>query len=243
MTPRNPRAREDLVARGLPIVRRVARRVTRRIPPHVELADLVSAGTEGLLRAVDAYDPERARFEPYAESRIRGAILDELRAVDVMTQHGRRRLANLHRRVAELERELGRAPTDEEVAKGLGTSVQAYLELLGTAAHARGMTSGADPDPDVFASSAPDPAALYAGAEERHRLASAISSLPSRMQEVLGLYYQHECTQAEIGRLLDVTESRVCQILGEAVARLRFVLRERPRGVRPRTTMTAARAR
>ena len=219
--------RQALVVAGLPIVRRVAHGVARRVPSHVDIGDLVGAGTEGLLRAVSAYDPKRSdRFEPYAETRIRGAILDELRSIDAMTQHGRRRMAEVNKRVWELERSLGRAPSEEEVASALGMEVGDYLDLLATASHAASMSSGEPADPDLVAGGGPDPSLLYAEAEERRRLAAAIACLPTRMQEVLGLYYQHECTQAEIGRLLGVTESRVCQILSDATSRLRFALGE-----------------
>ncbi|MFO0714209.1 MAG: sigma-70 family RNA polymerase sigma factor [Sandaracinus sp.] len=219
--------RQALLDVGLPIVRRVAHGVARRIPSHVDIGDLMGAGTEGLLKAVSAYDPVRSdRFEPYAETRIRGAILDELRSIDAMTQHGRRRMAAVNKRTWELERALGRAPSDEEVAEALGIPVSDYLDLLATASHASGMTSGAECDPDLVAANGPDPQSLCAEMEERRRLAEAIAKLPTRLQEVLGLYYQHECTQAEIGRMLGVTESRVCQLLSDATSRLRFVLGE-----------------
>jgi RNA polymerase sigma factor for flagellar operon FliA len=217
--------RDALVAVGLPIVRRVAHGVARRVPSHVDIGDLVGAGTEGLLRAVSAYDPGRSdRFEPYAETRIRGAILDELRAIDTMTQYGRRRMAEVHKRTWELERALGRAPSEEEVAEALGMSVRDYQDLLVSAYHASGMANAEPADPDLVAGGGPDPSVICAESEERRRLAEAISRLPARQQEVLALYYQHECTQAEIGRLLGVTESRVCQILSDATGRLRFAL-------------------
>jgi RNA polymerase sigma factor for flagellar operon FliA len=143
-----------------------------------------------------------------------------------MTQHGRRRMAEVSNRTWELERALGRTPSDEEVAEALGISIGDYLDLLATASHAVGMSNAEPAEPDLVAGGGPDPSVLYAEAEERHRLANAISRLPPRQQEVLGLYYQHECTQAEIGRLLGVSESRVCQILSDATSRLRFALGE-----------------
>ena len=220
--------RQQLLTRGLPIVRRVSRRVARRVPSSVEFDDLVGAGTEGLLRAIDAYDPTKCpRFEPYAEARIRGAILDELRAGDVMTQHGRRRLAVFRRVSAALEQALGRPASDEEVADAARTTVAAYREAVWQASQASAIASSAAGDPDAFESVGPDPSMVYAQAEERRRLAIAVATLPEKLQETLSLYYEHGCTQSEIGRVLGVTESRVCQLLAEAIGRLRFSLRER----------------
>ena len=115
--------RDELIARGIPIVRRIAFRLARRLPPNVDVGDLIGAGTEGLLKAIEGYDPSHtAKFETYAESRIRGAILDELRAQDSMTRHGRRQLSDVSRTIRGLEAKLGRAPEEQEVADALGVS-------------------------------------------------------------------------------------------------------------------------
>jgi RNA polymerase sigma factor for flagellar operon FliA len=198
--------------------------MARRLPPSVQVDDLVSSGTEGLLRAVDAYDPSRNdRFEPYAERRIRGAMLDELRAADVLTRHGRSRMAQLSRAVAKLEHALRRAPTEEEIAAALGLALAEYHQLTMELARAPVLGSG-DVDVEDVAGDTLDPSVLLAEAQLREHLRLAVAELPPRTVEVLGLYYQHECTQAEIGRILGVTESRVCQILGEAALRLRAKL-------------------
>lgn len=223
--PRTPAERNRLVEQGLPLVRRIAFRMARRLPSSVQVDDLISSGTEGLLRAVDAYDPSRNdRFEPYAERRIRGAMLDELRAADVLTRHGRNRMAQVSRTVAKLEHKLGRPPTEEEISEALGISLEEYQQLAMELARAPAIGGLGDHDPDDVASAALDPAALFAEAELRAHLNKAVSELPERTLQVLSLYYQHECTQAEIGKILGVTESRVCQILGEAVVRLRAKL-------------------
>lgn len=224
-TPRASEERTRLIEIGIPLVRRIAFRMARRLPASVEVDDLISAGTEGLLRAVDAYDPTRNdRFEPYAESRIRGAILDELRAADVLTRHGRSRMALVSRTIAQLEHQLKRAPTEEEIAQALGMELAEYQQLAMELARAPAIGRLGEHDPDDVASAALDPAALFAEAELRGHLVKAIRALPERTQQVLALYYQHECTQSEIGKILGVTESRVCQILGEATARLRAKL-------------------
>lgn len=220
--PRTVSDRNRLIEQGLPLVRRIAFRMARRLPSSVQVDDLISSGTEGLLRAVDAYDPARNdRFEPYAERRIRGSMLDELRAADVLTRHGRNRMAQVSRAVSKLEHELKRAPTEEEIAARLGISLEDYQQLAGELSRAPAIGGLGDHDPDDVASAALDPAALFAEAELRMHLQKAVSELPERTLQVLSLYYQHECTQAEIGKILGVTESRVCQILGEAVVRLR----------------------
>ncbi len=220
-----PRTRDQLVAIGIPIVRRIAFRMARRLPPSVEVGDLIGAGTEGLLRAIDAYDRTRCdRFEPYAEARIRGAILDELRNLDVMTRHGRRRMTEVTRAIQALQRELHRAPTEEEIAGRLGLPLDEYRRIALELSRAPALGRLGEVDPDDVESAALDPAALYGELELRRNLVRAIEGLPDRMKQVLALYYQHEATQAEIGQVLGVTESRVCQILGEAAARLRAAL-------------------
>jgi RNA polymerase sigma factor FliA len=218
-------SRDELIAIGLPMVRRTAFRLARRLPPNVEVGDLLGAGTEGLLKAVDRYDAARnPRFEPYAEARIRGAILDELRASDTMTRHGRRRLSEVSRTIRSLESVLGRSPEEHEVATALGITLEAYQRLAEDLAKGPALARLGEIDPDEVASSEDDPVTTLGERELRPRVAAAIHELPERTQTVLALYYQEECTQAEIGKILGVTESRVCQILGDATARLRGAL-------------------
>ncbi|MGF1465939.1 MAG: RNA polymerase sigma factor FliA [Sandaracinaceae bacterium] len=228
--------RDDLIAAGLPIVRRVAFRLARRLPPHVDVDDLIGAGSEGLLKAARSYDAEKyPRFEPYAETRIRGAILDELRAWDAMTRHGRRRMLEVSRAVSRLSTRLGREPDEEEVAEELGLELADYQRLNAELARGPALGRLGEVDPDHVDGGFDDPASLYSEAELKGRLAEAIRKLPERTQTVLALYYQEDCTQAEIGEVLGVTESRVCQILGEAAARLRALLaRDERRRVRVR---------
>ncbi len=217
--------RNQLIELGLPIVRRVAFRMARRLPPNVEVGDLIGAGTEGLIKAAEAYDPIRySRFEPYAEARIRGAILDELRSYDYMTRHGRRRLAEVSKTIRELELEIGRTPEEHEVAQRLGIDIEQYRKLMEDLARAPALGRLGETDPDDVAAASADPMHTLADQEIKIKLADAIRSLPERMQKVLALYYQEDCTQSEIGQILGVTESRVCQILGEAAARLRAKL-------------------
>ena len=220
-----PRTRDELIAIGIPIVRRIAFRMARRLPPTVEVGDLIGAGTEGLLRAIDAYDRARCdRFEFYAETRVRGAILDELRSLDVMTRHGRHRMTEVTRVIRALVGELNRPPTEDEIAVRLGLPLDEYRRIALELSRVPALGRLGEVDPDQLACSALDPGALYEEADLRRNLVRAIARLPERMRQVLALYYEHSCTQAEIGRVLGVTESRVCQILGEAAARLRVAL-------------------
>ncbi|MCG8557265.1 MAG: RNA polymerase sigma factor FliA [Proteobacteria bacterium] len=217
--------RHTLIELGLPIVRRVAFRLARRLPPNVDVGDLIGAGSEGLLRAIDKFDHERyTRFEPYAEARIRGAILDELRASDSMTRHGRRRLAEVTRTIRKLEQRLGRAAEEEEIARELGMPLDAYRKLAEDLARGPALARLGELHPDDLESHDGGADKLHAEREMKQLLAKAIARLPERTQMVLALYYQEECTQAEIGTILGITESRVCQILGESAARLRAQL-------------------
>lgn len=228
--PRATPSPAELLEIGIPLVRRVAFRLARRLPSHLDVDDLIAAGNEGLVKAVHGYDPSaHPRFEPYAEVRVKGAILDELRSWDPVTRHGRRRMAEVQRAVRKLEAALGRSPREEEVAEELGLELEAYQRLTMELARGPMLSRLGEIDPDAVDSGGDDPHSLYGEAELKARLARAIEQLPERSQTVLALYYQEECTQAEIGKILGVTESRVCQILGETAARLRAKLERQER--------------
>ena len=216
--------RDELIREGLPWVRRIAFRMARRLPPSVDVGDLIGAGSEGLIKAADAFDPTRhPRFRAYAEARIRGAILDELRSHDPMTRHGRRRLAEVTRAVRALTLELGRPPEEHEIAEKMGIEIAEYRRLAADFAKAPALARMAEVDPDRVQGRA-DVHDIAEVREQKRLLAAAIRKLPERTQKVLALYYQEQCTQAEIGLVLGVTEGRVCQILGEASVRIRAEL-------------------
>jgi RNA polymerase sigma factor for flagellar operon FliA len=232
--------REELVRLGLPLVRRMAFRMARRLPPNVDVNDLIGAGTEGLLKAVQHYDPDRyPHFEPYAKTRIRGAILDELRANDSLTRYGRSRMAEITNTIKALQQSLGRQPAEDEIAERLGMPLDQYQRLTGDLMRGPTLQGFSSVAADDAESSAAGPDTLLLDNDLKRRLALAVGKLTPRTQQVLALYYQEECTQAEIGEILGVTESRVCQILGEATARLRALLDEIPpvegRKSRPRS--------
>ncbi|MGE0791184.1 MAG: RNA polymerase sigma factor FliA [Sandaracinaceae bacterium] len=227
-------SREELIAAGMPIVRRIAFRMARRLPPSVDVGDLIGAGNEGLIKAAESYDPTvYPAFEPYAQQRIRGAILDELRSWDPVTRHGRRRMVEVSKCIDRLTLSLGRTPEEHEIASALGMPLDDYQRLAMELARGPMLGRLGQVEPDHVDSGFDDPAAIYGKRELQTRLAAAVGQLPERMRMVLALYYQEECTQMEIGEILGVTESRVCQILGEAAARLRAILArdEQPRSI------------
>lgn len=217
--------RDALVRRGLPLVRRLAFRMARRLPASVEVGDLIGAGSEGLMKAAASYDASKhPRFEPYAEARIRGAMLDELRGADPVTRHGRQKMAEVAKAIATLTQRLGRPPEEAEIADALGVPLARYRKLAEDLAKAPALGHVGDVLPDELAGASTDPSQAYLEREQQRLVAEAITRLPERTQTVLALYYQEECTQAEIGRILEVSEGRVCQILGEAAARIRAEL-------------------
>jgi RNA polymerase sigma factor for flagellar operon FliA len=223
------RTRARLAEHYRPLVRTVAHRTAERLPGHVEPADLVQSGVFGLLEAIDRFDPDRSsRFESYAVPRIRGAVLDELRAQDWVPRSVRLRVRETERVREELAMRLRRSATDREVADALGVSPS---ELGAVAAapvlSVEQLRAGADGAVlDTLACPEPDPAAAYQEQETWRLLWYAVAQLGERDQLIIRLYYLEDRTLAEIGRLLGVTESRISQLHGRLVARLRTRLVE-----------------
>jgi RNA polymerase sigma factor for flagellar operon FliA len=227
-------SRERLILHYAPLVKYVAGRLGAGLPQTVEQADLVSNGMFGLMDALDKFDPERnVKFETYAIPRIRGAILDELRAMDWVPRSVRFKARELDKANTELEAELKRPPTDEEVADRLGISIAEFQEVLTQISLVsvmaldevvRGGEERGEPRSllDTLADAASgDPTAELEGQEMRGILAAAINSLSEREKVVITLYYFEGLTLSEIGEILGVTESRVCQIHTKAVSGLR----------------------
>ncbi|MDQ2651137.1 MAG: FliA/WhiG family RNA polymerase sigma factor [Actinomycetota bacterium] len=227
------RARRDpLIVHYAPLVKFVAGRVASGLPHTIDQADLVSYGILGLIDAIEKFDLGRGfKFETYAISRIRGAMLDELRAIDWVPRSVRAKARTLEQAFASLEAKLHRAPSEPELAEALDVSVgelQTMLgqisftglvaldELLGGSERGEGMTLG-----DTITDASPGPLAAYEVTELKERLADAIRALPEREKTVVGLYYYEGLTLAEIGSILGVTESRVCQLHTKAVLHLR----------------------
>lgn len=235
---REQRLRDRLVLHYAPLVKYVAGRVGTGLPAHVEVADLTQSGIFGLVDAIEKFEPERGlKFETYAMQRIRGAILDDLRAQDWVPRSVRGRAREVERALERLGATLRRTPTDTELADELGLSVaelsEVYAQLQLTsvvaldelAAAGRG---GSTPLADILEDpEALDPVALLVDQDNRRQLAEAIAHLTERDRVVVTLYYFENLTLAEIGRVLGVTESRVCQLHTRAVLRLRAKLFEK----------------
>ena len=229
---RNQETRDKLIVQYSPLVKYVAGRVGVGLPRNVEQADLTSFGVFGLIDAIEKFDPERGyKFETYAIARIKGAILDELRSIDWVPRSVRSKARNLERAMAKLESENHRAPTDAEVAEEMGISENqlqttlSQISFVGVAALDE-MLSGGDRGEsvtlgDTVADQGAGPMGVFEVEEMRQILADSINRMPEREKIVLTLYYYEGLTLAEIGRVLSVTESRVCQIHTKAVLQLK----------------------
>jgi RNA polymerase sigma factor for flagellar operon FliA len=235
--------RERLILHYAPLATAVASRLGMRLPNSVEQADLVSYGMFGLIDAIEKYELGRAvKFETYASSRIRGAIIDELRAIDWIPRSVRTKARAVDRAYAELEGELRRTPSEAEVAQrlevGVGElrTVFAQLSTVNVAALDEMLGAGADRTDKVSLLDtledhrAPDPAGSFEAQETKFLLARAIEQLGEREKIVLVLYYYEGMTLAEIGRVLGVTESRISQMHTAAMLRLRSKLMDSERG-------------
>jgi RNA polymerase sigma factor FliA len=233
------RLRDQLIVLYSPLVKYVAARVAVGLPQHVDGADLVSYGIIGLIDAIDRFNPVRqVKFETYAIPRIRGAIIDELRAIDWVPRSVRAKARAVEQAYASLEGSLLRTPTDAEVATELGISESELQDILrqisfvGVAALDEVFMVGGDrADRTTLGDTIPDatagPMAMFEDKESKEILAQAIMQLGDRERTVLSLYYYEGLTLAEIGEILGVTESRVCQIHTKAVLQLRGRLSER----------------
>jgi RNA polymerase sigma factor for flagellar operon FliA len=220
----------DQITEHLPFVRRVVARMARRLPSHVRLDDLMGAGVVGLLEAFERYDPRRgSSFQTFAEFRVKGAVLDELRRRDIMARDARLAAKRIERTFDELTQTLGRRPEEEEVAKELGMPLAEYRSQLEKLTPVR-VLSLEDALPAGPRDSGASPFDAAAKSELRQRLAAAVAELSERHQKVLQLYYCEDLTLREIGELIGVTESRVCQIVSEATLRLRAFLGVSERG-------------
>jgi RNA polymerase sigma factor for flagellar operon FliA len=230
---RDRKVRDRLILTYAPLVKYVAGRLGSGLPAHVDDDDLVSYGLLGLIGAIERFDPDRdIKFETYAIARIKGSIIDELRALDWVPRSVRSRARDIERSIAELESKLSRAPTDEEIAGKLGltedelgdslteisrTSIAA-LDELWTVSSGGDQIALIDTIEDT---QGPDPQASLSETELKEAIGEAIARLPEREKLVVTLYYYEELTLREIGEVLGVTESRVSQLHTKAILRLK----------------------
>lgn len=231
-----PQTRDALILEYLPLVKHLARRLLTKLPPSVELNDLIGAGVLGLLDAVDKFNPDKnVRFKTYAEIRIRGAMLDSLRALDLASRGLREKAHKIEEACWLIEQEKGRSAADEEIAQAMGIPLGEFSSLLsdlrfvtvgGFTVAGRG--DAEDDDLDLL-NYIPDPTSdthlTFERAEIHRTLSAAIRKLPEREQQVLSLYYFDDLTMKQIGEVLGVGEARVSQIHSKAVLKLRSRLR------------------
>jgi len=226
---------ERVLLEHLPIVRFLARRIHERLPQHVDIEDLVSAGVVGLMDAFAKFDPEKkVQFRSYAQFRIRGAILDSLRTLDWSPRELRRKGRAVEEAIRILTARLGRAPGEAEIAAEMGIGLDDYQQLLGdlkgleigTLHLERSENSGEEELAYVPSRPDEDPLFRCLRGELEERLGDAIANLPDRERLVMTLYYYEEMTMREIGLALGVVESRVSQVHASAVVHLRAALRD-----------------
>ena len=219
----------ELYDRYLPLVRRIAMKTARSLPQSVTIDDVISAGWLGLVEAMGRRTSEMTEehFEAFASYRVRGAILDHLRMLDPMSRKLRGASREITRVVSKLMGSLGRAPEQDEVAGALGLSLEDYQKLLTDISEAGlariEFTDIGDNNPGEVS-----PEALTAKREIVDSVSHAIEQLPERLNTIVGLYYQEECSFREIGEVLGVTESRVCQLHAEAMHLIRAIIEGRP---------------
>jgi RNA polymerase sigma factor for flagellar operon FliA len=234
-TPMLTGEQERVLLEHLPIVRFLARRIHERLPQHVDIEDLVSAGVVGLMDAFAKFDPaKKVQFRSYAQFRIRGAILDSLRTLDWSPRELRRKGRAVEEAIRVLMARLGHAPGEPEVAAEMGLGLEEYQQLLGdlkgleigTLHMERNEDSGEEELAYVPGHSEEDPLFRCLRSELEDRLADGIAHLPDRERLVMTLYYYEEMTMREIGLALGVVESRVSQVHASAVVHLRAALKD-----------------
>ena len=220
--------KDQLVQRFVPLVKRIAHYLMARCPASVQIDDLVQNGMIGLLDAIDRFETGMgAQFETYATQRVRGAMLDGLRENDWLSRSLRRGLRQVERTITRLEQEFGRPPLEDEIARARGVPLADYQKMLQDA-RGRQVISfedliGDDEDfmEQYFVDDAGDPSRILEEENLKKQLVQGIEQLPEREKLMMALHYEQDLNLREIGEVMGVTESRVCQLHSQAVARLR----------------------
>lgn len=221
--------REELILEHLPQVNWIALRIHEKLPPGIELDDLISAGIVGLMAAVDNYDPSHeASLKTYAEYKIRGAILDSIRGLDGIPTHKRKRLKQVQQAIGSAERDLGRAPEEDEIAAKLGISLAEYQQWM---VDLRGVSLGSlDVIEDgeevsllkfIADDESESPSQLFERSELERVIADGINKLPENERLVLSLYYKEELNLREIASIMSLHVTRISQLRAQGILRLR----------------------
>jgi RNA polymerase sigma factor for flagellar operon FliA len=226
--------KNQLLTDHMPLVKRLAHHMKAKLPPSVEVDDLIQAGMIGLLDAISRYEETHgAQFETYAVLRIRGAMLDELRSSDWLPRSMRQNMRKIEAAMSSLQQKLGQPPTESEVAKLLKLSLADYQDMLGDGGGHQLVyyedfhdNEGNDNFLDRYAVDDADPLRSLLDGDFRQAVIDAIDALPPREKILMGLYYEEEMNLKEIGAVMGVSESRVSQLHTQAVVRLRAALRE-----------------
>ena len=227
--------REDVLRQYVPLVRRLAHHMIAKLPPSIEVDDLIQVGMIGLSEALTRFESAQGvMFETFATQRIRGAMLDELRECDWMSRGSRKSQKDIEQAVHRLEHRLGRSPAESEIAKELKMTLADYQSLLGKV---RGTQLvyiedmiGHDDDESHFldrhvSDKDADPEQMLGDQRMREALVEAIKGLPDREQLIMSMYYEQDMNLKEIAAVMNVTESRICQLHSQSIARLRAKLR------------------
>ena len=227
--------RNELVMEYLPQVKRTVYRIASHLPPSIEIEDLITAGTIGLIQAIERYDPSRGvKLSTFASFRIRGAVLGELRSRDILSRTNRRKVKELETAILKIEQKLGREPTDHEISKETGlkkSEIDNIRKIAGLSLISLDEIGYSDSQqrPQLMkflTDNSDDPQTLTKLKELKAALAASIEALKEKEKLVVSLYYIEELTMREIGNVLDLTESRVSQIHSKAILNLRKKLRK-----------------
>jgi RNA polymerase sigma factor for flagellar operon FliA len=224
--------REQIIKEFLPYIKYTAYRLSWKLPPHVTIDDLISVGLMGLMDALDRFEPGKVKLKTYAELRIKGSMIDELRATAWIPRSMRKKIDEINKARMKLEKKYGRMPDDTEVAKSLKMSLDNYFKILKYATSSNPVRleefknkKYTDSDLNITECiadpTAKSPLGILEEKDTKERLVGLIDTLPTKEKLVLALYYYEELTMQEIGKVLNITESRVCQIHSQALIKLR----------------------